>query len=521
MVMKIGRALSCILIVLQLFFSANAALAQPIVNAAWSQIIGQTELDEQGDLAPLNLRMRFVLDQNEELTCDDFTISLKDQVVLLTKWSVREVFDIFGTTVCDAPMSENWPEASLVLSDGTPAKVKLTAPNGAIELRNVTFSGPSAIGRRQLAQNRGDKIEVAVLGNTGCLGNSGAIGDQDCADPSAWPYAKIADHIRREGLLPDFVIHLGNSRYDASNDNSWESWQREFFGPAQALLLDVPWVFTRGSQEDCNPQYAGAGWYLFFGPVGEGREVDMCKRRRSHVPVHYFDVAIKSTLNPQAPHRFVIVDTGPHPDASLSKNFSAALALAQSDWGDTIASSSIITHRPIWGLDTFSDFMQQQSDPQVLSAFSRAVKTMEDSPCAPFSAEKCGLKNIVSSHQRAFENIEFLPKDNEVGAWALPQQVVVGNSGVKLETPQPNAAFSFEAAGMLGRRNNQACGQVVNWSNDPGYMVMTRDLSPLSETQSGWVKEVRVLSDGETGPEFKSIPLGNGIAGKSNYSECQ
>lgn len=504
------------------FLSAGAsASAQTVVDAAWSQIMGQTERLEPGVPTPLNVRMRFVLNEKSDLTCEDFTISLKGQTVLLTKWFTRKVFEVKNTIVCDAPMSEDWPEAGLVLSDGTPAKVSIATQQGATELIDVTFSGPSAIGRRQFAQNRGDGLEIAVLGNTGCLGEYNSLGKQDCADPNDWPFARIAMQIGGSTALPDLVLHLGNARMDRANDNSWELWNSEFFAPAQALLLGVPWALTRGSQEDCGSQNAGAGWLLFFGPVMQEQNLDVCKRGRAVVPVHFFDVAVRSLSENEAAHRFVLVDTGPNPDRNLSKNFGEAFAYAQQHGGAGVASASIVTHRPIWGLDTFSGLMQQQSDPEVLAAFERTVQALEQGPCKPYSSKDCALKSILSSHQQAIENVTFPAKSGDPGVWDLPGQIVVGTSGTKPNKPEPNAAFTFENAGMSGGRGGQNCGKVANWSNDFGYLAMWRSAETVTQTQSGWVGELRFLGETETSPEFDKTTLGNGFSEDASTANCE
>lgn len=519
--MNFGRRIGSALAVLWFSIVASAASAQPVVQAAWSQVMGQTEQAETGDLAPLNIRMRFVLGADSNLSCKDFTISLKGKTVLLTKWSTRTVFDIAGTTVCDAPMSENWTEAGLVLSDGTPARVSLVTPEGVTELRKVTFAGPTAIGRRQLAQNRGDALEVAVLGNTGCIGEIGSQSKQDCTDDAAWPFARIAAHIGRATMLPDFVLHLGNTRYDSPDDQSWERWYSEFFAPAQALLLDVPWAFTRGSEEECGSQSAGIGWLLFFGPVSEVEDLEICNRGQSIVPVHFFDVAVKSTSDATLPHRFILVDSGPNPDRNLSKNFAKSLTLGQAGWNSETPSATIVTHRPIWGLDTFSGMMQQQSDPQVLAAFERAVQGLEDGPCKPFSSKECGVKKVLSSHQQAFENIVFPSETGDLEKWDLPTQIVVGNSGAKLQKPEPNTAFTFENASMSGRGGGQNCGKVANWSNDFGYLVLRRSAETISQTQSGWASELRFLKETETAIEFDKMAIDNGFSEDVLKAKCE
>ncbi|MGD9711092.1 MAG: hypothetical protein AB7V46_03385, partial [Thermomicrobiales bacterium] len=69
---------------------------------------------------------------------------------------------------------------------------------GAIEVSGVALQGRSA-----------DPSRVLVLGDSGCRINESV--QQACADPNAWPLARIAD----QGAVwrPELVIHLGDYLY--------------------------------------------------------------------------------------------------------------------------------------------------------------------------------------------------------------------------------------------------------------------------------------------------------------------
>lgn len=503
-----------------LCLSAFAAAAQVTVNAAWSQIFGQTELMESGEIVPFNVHMRFVLSGETDLNCEDFTIKLKGQTVLITKWTTRRVFNLNDIMVCDAPMSEEWPEATLALSDGTVVQVPVKTMDGETQLKEVRFPGPTAIGRRQLAQGRGDAIEVGFVGNTGCRGSDAAVNAQDCDDLKTWPFATLVDHMARPGMAPDLVFHLGNIRYFRPSEQHWDRWHEEFFEPAQALLLEVPWVFTRGSQESCSARTAGIGWFLLFGPVGMNGEIEGCERRQPFVPTYYFDVHVRSTLESSEPHRFVVVDTGPNPESSLVKNLEFAVDAANRGWAETLAHALIVTHRPIWGLDTFDGFMQQHSDGEVLSSLSRAMRSQPDGPCKPYVSSKCGFKAVVSAFQEAFEVISFPGQSNPETNWALPQQLVVGNSGVVLKKSDPNKSFDFDNAGFLGRDGQKLCGKVSNWSYEHGYLVLKRGQAGDPNFQSGWEGAVRLLDSEQDEVAFKEVMIAGSLSEIGKQNAC-
>ena len=143
-------------------------------------------------------------------------------------------------------------------------------------------------------------VRIAVVGDTGC----GTW--QDCADPAAWPFARLAE--QAAGTGPDLVIHVGDyvyrgtpgtievngvkrGTYNAGNyaledeycqlrdpyvsqngagsslPDSWEAWRVDFFAPAAPLLSRAPWVAARGNHELCSR--AGPGWFYFLDPHSE------------------------------------------------------------------------------------------------------------------------------------------------------------------------------------------------------------------------------------------------------------
>jgi len=117
---------------------------------------------------------------------------------------------------------------------------------------------------------------VLMLGDTGCRLSKSQI--QDCNDPQAWPYARIA--ARAALTRPDLVIHLGDYHYreepcpgervgcqGSPYGYGWDVWNADFFAPSGPLLAAAPWLMVRGNHEDC--ERAAEGWFRFLdsGPM--------------------------------------------------------------------------------------------------------------------------------------------------------------------------------------------------------------------------------------------------------------
>ena len=97
-----------------------------------------------------------------------------------------------------------------------------------------------------------DSRRIVVVGDTGCrikvLANGAGDPIQDCANPEAWPWPRIAAAAAR--TRPDLVIHVGDYHYreycdDAERCRSviahgvvvnygWTGWDADFFAPAAA-----------------------------------------------------------------------------------------------------------------------------------------------------------------------------------------------------------------------------------------------------------------------------------------------
>lgn len=115
-----------------------------------------------------------------------------------------------------------------------------------------------------------------VLGDTGCRISARAV--QDCSDPLAWPFARIAASIARESPRPDLIVHVGGYQYreapcPAGNrrcagspyGDNWTAWAVDFFEPGAPLFGTAPLLLARGNHEDCTR--SGLGWTHYLAPA--------------------------------------------------------------------------------------------------------------------------------------------------------------------------------------------------------------------------------------------------------------
>ena len=164
--------------------------------------------------------------------------------------------------------------------------------------------------------------------------------------------------------------------------------------------------------------------------------------------------------------------------------------------------------RPIWGVDTQGG---GQNDTGVERALARAVTELENDAalkarlagCKPCGAKTCGLKAIVAGHQHLLQNVVF-PSPNQTGEWMLPQQFVVGNSGVILRKRTRRDAFPllFADGHLSGCPDGYIQGAIVTWQSrynkdgetrySFGYGDWTRPAAANGEP-SGWSGTARFI----------------------------
>jgi hypothetical protein len=177
-----------------------------------------------------------------------------------------------------------------VIFDGTPTQMNVRSePSQKIDnVRPASFSTRSCetavprgtvaavLNNKALPLVRPNPQRILIIGDTGC--RLAPLVVQDCNDPLAWPFPKIA--AAAATVRPDLVIHLGDYHYRETPcppkragcaRSPWgygfDAWDADFFAPAAPLFASAPWILVRGNHEDCTR--AGEGWIRFLdrGPV--------------------------------------------------------------------------------------------------------------------------------------------------------------------------------------------------------------------------------------------------------------
>jgi hypothetical protein len=335
------------------------------------------------------------------------------------------------------------------------------------EDKAVTFLDGSRIGWEGLT-----KLEqIVVVGDTGC--NNDDKLPQDCFDPRGWPFRGIAfaaAGIREGSTMPGLVIHVGDYRYrkSAKGGDNWENWYKDFFEPAEPLLLTAPWVMVRGNHENC---YAanGNGWFFLLQPAletvsqcptGVTREpgVQDADRDPDNQPPYALDLHTKGkTL------RMVIVDSAnaKYRCRTWVRDFTALYEKRLVTMlNKTDRTVWLLTHYPVWdpGEDYLSDddgFNKIVKCTSDLQAQATVFLYREKMSAAISEAAKndgeLGLTAVISgdTHNFQFLRVHDLTADEKeilAGSGYHPLQIIAGNGGTKLDpTVGPSGSYTCDA----------------------------------------------------------------------------
>lgn len=316
-----------------------------------------------------------------------------------------------------------------------------------------------------------------VFGDTGC--KLGDASDGKCPQTEfAQPFAGLAASAATLG--PDLVLHVGDFNYrgtggyDNSQDvpeydagdivpkggnpadcqlvlpyvsqnadgtgraDSWDNWWVDFFGPAKPLLEAAPWVVARGNHELCSR--SGPGWFYFLDPSAEpaagGDGQISCPNQNDNGQ----DVMDHLVLRPPytvdlGTLRLAVLDSanacdGYAPDATTpiyAEQFRTLLEGAAS----STAPTWLLTHRPVWGVE--GDATSAEVGSVTLEqALAEALGT---------GSFDNTMQLFVAGHQHKFESVTFTDGSR-------PPQLVVGDSGVGLESNVDPGPFALEVDGV-------------------------------------------------------------------------
>ncbi len=279
---------------------------------------------------------------------------------------------------------------------------------------------------------------ILVFGDTGCRLDRNTA--QDCGDPAAWPFPKIAAAAAK--TRPDLVIHVGDYHYRelpcpaehiGCAGSPWgygfDAWYADFFEPAAPLLAAAPWIMARGNHEDC--VRAGEGWIRFLDrlPVSP-----VCRDLTGIFVARLGEFGI------------VVVDGARAEDPKGDMSALAGLLSGQlaEVAAKVPAEAWFVTHRPLNAMRGAPDRPVNEVDNTVQElAFGRIMPP--------------GVRMAVAGHIHFFQAVDF--------GGARPPQLVVGTGGDALVMVPP---LSVVGADINGRR-------VVNSTTYSGFAYMVWD----------------------------------------------
>jgi hypothetical protein len=274
---------------------------------------------------------------------------------------------------------------------------QLDLPHGA---RRASIAGVA------LPVPAGPPQRILIFGDTGCRVKGDAL--QDCNNPRAWPFARIAQLAAAK--RPDLVIHVGDYYYREDPcpqdhpgcaggpfGDRWATWRAEFFEPAEPLLVAAPWVFVRGNHETCGR--GGLGWFRL---LDAGERPAACPSASAPFRVDLGDLNL------------YVLDSADTDDRSAPAAAVAAFAGQLDRLQPDIARRPgwILTHRPIWALAPVARLGP-------IGPFELAINRTEQA--AVRDRDLSAVQMVVSGHVHHFAAYSFGPP--------RPAQLVAGTGG--------------------------------------------------------------------------------------------
>ncbi len=325
------------------------------------------------------------------------------------------------------PMSVRLPAETISLRPtlSTPENTKPSAfPVLTCDTVLPAATRNASIGGRPLPRVRRDIRRIVVIGDTGCRLKASDNAYQDCNDPAAFPFARIA--ARAAKWNPQLVVHVGDYHYRENpcpSDKAgcagspwgygWDAWNADLFTPGAPLLRAAPWVVVRGNHENC-PR-AGQGWWRFVDPrpLQFGRD---CNRAESDAAG---DAASVYAVPIGGGARIIVADlatTADKPIETADPRFTqfAAAHDAIRDLARGATFNFVATHKPILGIVATDKDGAVALRPATVG--TQSVFTSRDTDILPASIDA-----VLSGHVHLWEQVSFPSR--------YPSQFITGFSG--------------------------------------------------------------------------------------------
>ncbi len=337
------------------------------------------------------------------------------------------------------------------------------------------------VGAQKLKLPQAKPERIVVIGDTGCRLKGGSM--QACNDPAQWPFAQIADRAAQEN--PALVIHVGDYHYreapcDANLANcagspygdNWAAWNADFFTPGQKLIRAAPWAVVRGNHENC--ARAGSGYFRLLDP-----------RPLPTTCPDYTEPYAIAYMEPQ----LLVMDNSIANDYEIEPAqvdaFRAQFEKINADAAR--APSWLLLHDPLYAFGSAGVKDSQEQLFQDQLALQQASNNT-------FPAT---LQTFVSGHLHVFETVSF--------GNGRPPQLLVGNSGTRLDAPMQTPLQGLTSAGMTIQEgvNLAQFGYAALFRSGDHWAIGVRDVQGNDLTKC-------LLGDGKLTCGLNALPATGG-----------
>ncbi|WP_444995482.1 metallophosphoesterase [Aliikangiella sp. IMCC44359] len=327
---------------------------------------------------------------------------------------------VFGDTGCKAPKSGKDGCAK-----GTPAEpFKSLADAGAKEKPDV----------------------VLHMGDYNYRGTSGDVyftqknADGELAQVKQWPYdagdgSTEKQHCEQTLETPFYSQSALNSNFP----DIWSNWHDDVFRSAGHLMAAAPWIVARGNHELCSR--AGAGYFYFLDP--HSNLVAGSQQINCPVP-NVEQSALKNTVQiPSYKISFkqldiVVIDSANACDSYSNSPFTAIYEKVFKEVESLVSNKTtwLMGHRPIWGVTAFYDSgsvgcTSKKQYGCVNQMMQAAIGKLAN------KALPNAVKLVLAGHMHRFQSVSF-------NSLKRPPQLVIGSSGVALDSSPPDGAFTSQ-----------------------------------------------------------------------------
>ncbi len=281
---------------------------------------------------------------------------------------------------------------------------------------------------------------IIVIGDTGCRLKGTSI--QACNDPAQFPLARIGNFLA--SFRADLIVHVGDYYYretctpnantlpcptGTSLGDNWNSWNQDWYTPAQAIMGSAPLALLRGNHESC--ARGNMGWFTLMDPSPFNAGEITCTAGSA------FDFTTPYVVN-AGQASFMMFDSSFANDSAVTtSNVSMYQAQLSAILPSLPANTIMVTHKPPFGLINTAG-----------SGASTVVSGGDYDEQALFSnGVPQPIKLILSGHIHNFQAVKI------TNAGYAPQ-LVVGNSGTLLDpayvpVSAPGGTYSTPGSGAV------------------------------------------------------------------------